>query len=76
MFSVTDRLPRLADVKYAESRVSRASWSLTHGGPKARESSPNLRALELDDVGAQVGEILACPGTGEYARKIEDADFR
>src|SRR4026208_567794 len=40
MFGVTGRLPRLAEVKYAESRVSRASWSLTHGGPKARESSP------------------------------------
>src|SRR5712692_5716936 len=40
MFSVIDFLPRLAEVKYAESLVSRPCRSLTHGGPKARESSP------------------------------------
>src|SRR5437867_4464755 len=37
---VIDFLPRLADVKYAESLLSRPSLSFTHGGPKARESSP------------------------------------
>src|SRR5437867_988318 len=37
---VIDFLPRLADVKYAESLLSRPSWSFTQGGPKERESSP------------------------------------
>src|SRR5258706_582930 len=40
MLSVIDFLPRLADVKYAESLLSRPSLSFTQGGPKARESSP------------------------------------
>src|SRR5258707_2710271 len=40
MFTVTDFLPRLAEVKYAESLLSRPALSFTQGGPKARESSP------------------------------------
>src|SRR3954452_20529592 len=40
MLSVIDFLPRFAELKYAESFVSRPVRSLIHGGPKARESSP------------------------------------
>src|SRR5262245_14124412 len=40
MFRAIDFLPRFADVKYAESLVSRPCASFTQGGPKARESSP------------------------------------
>src|SRR5260221_2752249 len=40
MLSVIDFLPRLADVKYAESLLSRPALPFTQGGPKARESSP------------------------------------
>jgi hypothetical protein len=34
------------------------------------------RALDLDHVGAEVGEQLGGPGTGEDAREIEDAEVR
>src|SRR5204863_7159492 len=34
------------------------------------------RALKLDDLGAEVGEVLARPRTGEHARKVENADMR
>src|SRR5882672_2818022 len=40
MLIVIDFLPRLAEVNYAESLLSRPSLSFTQGGPKARESSP------------------------------------
>src|SRR3954465_12138540 len=40
ILSVIDFLPRFAELKYAESLVSRPLRSLIHGGPKARESSP------------------------------------
>src|SRR5882757_4069382 len=32
--------------------------------------------LDLDDFGAEIGEVLPRPGTGEHARKIEDAYVR
>ena len=35
-----------------------------------------LRALDLEDLGAEVGEDLPGPGPGEHARKVEDADVR
>src|SRR5688572_9114992 len=38
--TVTDFLPRLAQAKYADSPVSLPAASFSHGGPKARESSP------------------------------------
>src|SRR3990172_1656888 len=38
--TVTDFLPRLAEAKYADSRVSFPSRPFSHGGPNARESSP------------------------------------
>src|SRR5439155_26016846 len=34
------------------------------------------RTLDLDDLGAEIGEVLPRPGAGEHARKIEDADVR
>src|SRR5713101_1604322 len=34
------------------------------------------RTLDLDDFGAEIGEVLPRPGTGEHAREIEDADVR
>src|SRR5262245_5680726 len=37
---VIDFLPRLAQAKYADSVVSLPVGSFSHGGPKARESSP------------------------------------
>src|SRR4030095_1999019 len=40
--TVTDFLPRLAQAKYADSVVSLPFASLSHGGPKARESSPTF----------------------------------
>src|SRR3954465_1561703 len=40
MLSASDFLPRFAELKYAESFVSLPSPSRSHGGPKARESSP------------------------------------
>src|SRR5882724_1283262 len=33
-------------------------------------------ALDLDDLGAEIGEVLACPGPGENARQIEDTNVR
>src|SRR5436190_16665289 len=40
MLSVSDFLPRFAELKYAESFVSLPCPSRIQGGPKARESSP------------------------------------
>src|SRR5439155_1293987 len=34
------------------------------------------RTLDLDHVGAEIGEVLPRPGAGEHARKIEYADVR
>jgi hypothetical protein len=36
----------------------------------------NLRALDLDDVGAEIGEQLPGPGPGHHAAEIEDLDVR
>ena len=70
-----DFLPRLAEVKYADSFVSLPSPSFSQGGPKARESSP-ARPLDLDHLGAEVGQVLAGPRPGEHARQIEHPDMR
>src|SRR5690606_34249506 len=31
-------------------------------------------ALDLDDVGAQIGQVLRAPGAGEHAREVENAN--
>jgi len=32
------------------------------------------RTLDLDHVGAQVGQVLGAPGAGQHAREVQDAD--
>ena len=32
------------------------------------------RPLDLDHLGAEVGEVLRGPGAGEHARQVEDAN--
>ena len=59
--------------------VSRAVGSRRNGGPQPRVSSPPgcagaRRPLDLDHVGAEVGQGLRAPGAGEDARQVEDAD--
>ena len=76
MLSVIDFLPRLAEVKYAESFVSRPSRVLHPGRAEGARIVARLRPLDLDDLGAEVGEVLPGPGTGEHARKIENTDVR
>ena len=44
------------------------------GSPAARVVA--LRGLDLDDVGAEIGERLPDPGTGEDARELDDAQAR
>ena len=35
-----------------------------------------LGTLDLDDVSAEIGQVLRAPGTGEDARKIQNTDMR
>ena len=41
------------------------------GGPQRRVSSPR-RALDLDDIGAEIGQRLPDPWAGENAREFDD----
>src|SRR5262249_48649370 len=36
----------------------------------------NLRSFHLDDLGAEIGEVLSCPGRGEDPGEIENANMR
>src|SRR5258705_2757345 len=57
-----DFWPRLADVKYAESPVGWPARSFTHGGPKARESSPTLGRSTLMTSAPRSARF--CPAQG------------
>ena len=44
------------------------------GGPYVRESSADAGPLDLDHLGAQVGQHLGGQRRGEDAGEVEDAD--
>ena len=46
------------------------------GRPPGTGVIPRARALDLDHLGAQVGEYLPSPGASQYAGEIEHADMR
>ena len=74
---VTDFLPRFAPRKYADSRVSRpvASRAGT-AAPSRRVSSPLPGPLDLDDLGAEIGEELRRPRAGEHAGQVQHPQVR
>jgi len=67
---------------YDAFTVNREGWSLFTIGAFDKGRSPaagivaGSLALDLDDVGAEVGQHLACPGSGQNAGKFKDADTR
>ena len=55
-------------------RQRRAVGALHEGRPPAARVVAVARPLDLDDVGAEIGERLADPGAGEDAGEFEDAE--
>ena len=47
-----------------------------NGGPQPRVSSPAPGPLDLDHLGAEIGQRLAGPGAGQDAREFEHANAR
>ena len=61
------RLDRLTHSKYDDS------WSV-HGGPQCRVSSPVAGPLDLDHLGAEVGERHRGQRAGEHPAEVGDQD--
>jgi len=67
-------LPAIArEVVRGVSRVA-ALAVLEEGRAPAPGIVAPTRPLDLDHLGAEVGEVLGGPGTGQHAGEIEDAD--
>jgi hypothetical protein len=49
---------------------------LDEGGAPAAGVVAGTLALDLDDVGAQIGQNLPCPGPRQDAGKLENAQSR
>ena len=62
-------MPRLLRCRFWKSRPSR-------GPPMPSPSSHRRRHLDLDDLGAPVGELAHGGRSGAHARQVEDGEMR